>query len=103
MRRIYMLDFGLARQYTNANGEVKYILIIISMIMFIIITITIMIMIMIHLGMPPMLERGGRPGPRLIPRIPIITRPRLMIIIIIMMMMIMMIKMILMIVIMIMT
>ena len=22
MRRIYMLDFGLARQYTNANGEV---------------------------------------------------------------------------------
>ena len=23
MRRIYMLDFGLARQYTNANGEVK--------------------------------------------------------------------------------
>ena len=23
MRRIYMLDFGLARQYTNANGEVE--------------------------------------------------------------------------------
>ena len=23
MRRIYMLDFGLARQYTNANGEVS--------------------------------------------------------------------------------
>jgi tau tubulin kinase len=23
MRRIYMLDFGLARQYTNANGEVR--------------------------------------------------------------------------------
>ena len=25
MRRIYMLDFGLARQYTNANGEVGFI------------------------------------------------------------------------------
>ena len=23
MRKIYMLDFGLARQYTNANGEVR--------------------------------------------------------------------------------
>ena len=42
MRRIYMLDFGLARQYTNANGEVKYILImiIITIIMIMIITIT---------------------------------------------------------------
>ena len=22
-RKVYMLDFGLARQYTNANGEVR--------------------------------------------------------------------------------
>ena len=42
MRRIYMLDFGLARQYTNANGEVKHILIMIM-----IITITTMMMIII--------------------------------------------------------
>ena len=49
MRRIYMLDFGLARQYTNANGEVKYILImiIITIIMIMIITITTMMMMII--------------------------------------------------------
>ena len=48
MRRIYMLDFGLARQYTNANGEVKYILImiIITMIMIMIIAITTIVMMM---------------------------------------------------------
>ena len=48
MRRIYMLDFGLARQYTNANGEVKHILImiIITMIMIMIIAITTIVMMM---------------------------------------------------------
>ena len=33
--------------------------------------------VVINLGIDPILERGGRPGPRLIPRIPIITRPLL--------------------------
>ena len=31
----------------------------------------------LNLGMDSVLERGGRPGPLLIPLIPIITRPRL--------------------------
>ena len=39
--------------------------------------------VVINLGIDPILERGGRPGPRLIPRIPIITRPLLWMIIII--------------------
>ena len=33
--------------------------------------------VLLNLGMERVLERGGRPGPRLIPLIPIITRPRL--------------------------
>ena len=33
--------------------------------------------VLLNLGMESVLERGGRPGPLLIPLIPIITRPRL--------------------------
>ena len=47
MRRIYMLDFGLARQYTNANGEVKYILIIVIVIVTMKIIVTIIIIMII--------------------------------------------------------